>query len=75
VKEVFEEEEKEEDFEDNLNETQEEVVEKVDEGEMLVLRRVLGELKTSKERTSFILVVRFKGRYVLLSLMEEAVLM
>jgi len=36
VKEVFEEEEKEDNFEDELQETQEEVVEEADKGEMLV---------------------------------------
>jgi len=40
VKQAFEEEGKEEDFENDLEETQE-VVEEDDEGEMLVLRRVL----------------------------------
>jgi len=41
VKEVFEEDKKEYDFKDELEETQEEVVEEDEEGEILVLRSVL----------------------------------
>ena len=41
MKEVHEEEEKEDDYKDELKETQEEVVEVAHEGELLVLRRVL----------------------------------
>jgi len=47
---VFEEEEeKEDDYEDKLEETQEEVVEEADEGELLVLRRVLSNQKGVKD--------------------------
>ena len=49
MKEEFEEEEKEDDFEDNLKENQEEVVEEADEGQMLVLRRVLSGQKGAKD--------------------------
>jgi len=41
VKVAFEEEEKEDDCEDELGETKEAVVEEADEGEMVILRRVL----------------------------------
>ena len=49
MKEVFEEEEKEEHFKDDLEETQEKVVEEVNEGEMPVLRRVLSGQKGAKD--------------------------
>jgi len=48
VTEVFEEEEKEDDCEDELKETQGEVVEEADKAEMLVLRRVLSNQKGAK---------------------------
>ena len=41
VKKEFEEEEKEDNFKDNLQEIQDKVVKDDDEGEMLVLRRIL----------------------------------
>ena len=44
-----EEEEKEDDYEDKLEETQEEVVEEADEGELLVLRRVLSMQRGVKD--------------------------
>jgi len=46
---LFEEEQKEDDCEDEFEETQEEVVEEADEGEMLVLRRVLSNQKGGKD--------------------------
>jgi len=48
VKEEFEEEEKEDDYENELEETQE-VVKEADEGELLVLRRVLNNQKGVKD--------------------------
>jgi len=68
IKKVFEEDEKDDDFEDELKETQEEVVEEADEGEMLVLRRVLSnqkEQRMSKERTYSIPILWFKRRFIL----------
>jgi len=50
VKEVFEEEEKQDDSEDELEETQDEVVEEANEGELLVLRRVLSNQKGVKDK-------------------------
>ena len=49
VKEVFEEEEKKDDSKDGLEKTQEEVVQEADEGEILVLRRVLSNQKGAKD--------------------------
>ena len=49
VKEVFEEEEIEDESEHELEETQEEVVEETDEGELLVLRRVLSNKRVVKD--------------------------
>jgi len=49
VKEVFEEEENEDESEHELEETQEEVVEETDEGELLVLRRVLSNKRVVKD--------------------------
>ena len=53
--------------EEEHEESQEEVEEEADEGEMLVLRRVLHgqkSTKMNKEKTFFILGARFKARYV-----------
>ena len=50
MKEDFEEEEKEDDFEDNPQETQEDIVKEADEWEMLVLRRVLSGQKGAKDK-------------------------
>jgi len=49
MKEGFEEEEKKDDYEDELEKTQEEVVEEADEGELLLLRRVLSNQKGVKD--------------------------
>ena len=49
MKEGFEEEEKEDDYEDKHEETREEVVEEADEGELLVLRRVISNQKGVKD--------------------------
>jgi len=50
MKEVFEEEGKEEGFEDDLKETQEKIVEEADEREILVSRRVLSGQKGTKDK-------------------------
>jgi len=49
VKEVFEEEENEVESQPKLKETQEEVIEEADEGELLVLRRVLSNQRGVKD--------------------------
>ena len=49
MKKLFKEEENKDDSEDELEETQEAVVEEADEGEMLVLRRVLNNRKGAKD--------------------------
>jgi len=47
---VFEEDEKKDDVEDELEETQEEVVGKGNEGELFVIRRVLSNEKGAKDK-------------------------
>jgi len=68
VKEVFEEEEMEEESEPDLEETQEKVVEEADEGKLLVLRRALSnqkQLKMNKGKTSFTYNILSEERCIL----------
>ena len=67
VKDEIVEEEKEEDVKHGSEGDEEEVIEEADEGEMLVLRRVLSSQKSEKggrERTFFTLDILFRGKYV-----------